>query len=69
MCTFIYENRDKVLKGRSVRYLAPKLDISPNYLGNILNGNITCSKRLAKQILLLIGENELLEDYFIIKEK
>jgi len=69
MCTFKYELKEKVLQGRSITFVASKLEITKNYLGNILNGYITCSRRLARDIVQLIGQDEKIEDYFIIKEK
>lgn len=47
---FKKELRDKYLDGRSVRYMANKLEISEAYLCSILKGNRKCGKRLAKDI-------------------
>ena len=47
---FNKELKEQYLDGRSVRYMAKKLDISEAYLCTILNGSRKCGKRLAKDI-------------------
>ena len=69
MYYFNVSYKSKVLQGRTIRYLAnEKLYISEEYLGQILLGKTGCSLRLANDIVEVIGENEKLEDYFVIKE-
>ena len=62
------DDKAKVLKGRTVRYLATEeLFIGEGYLGEILNGITGCSKRLAYSICKCISEDANVEDYFIKK--
>lgn len=61
-------DKAKVLKGRTVRYLAnEELFIGEGYLGEVLNGVTGCSKRLANNICKCISEDAKVEDYFIKK--
>ena len=69
MIYFKKELKDYVLKGRTIRYVAPKLDVHPTYLGDVLRGYKSCSRRLSKQILQLISPEAKFSDYFMIKEK
>ena len=70
MYVFKKELKSNVLKGRTARYVAHEiLDIHEMYLYNILNGNMGCSKRLAKQITKLASVEANINDYFMIKEK
>lgn len=62
------DDKAKVLKGRTVRYLATEeLFIGEGYLGEILNGITGCSKRLAYSICKCISDDAEIEDYFIKK--
>lgn len=63
----IFEKKYKsiVLQGRTIRYLANnKLDITEQYLCQILSGKKGCSLKLAKKITKCILENAKVEDYF-----
>ena len=65
MYWFKIENRNKILQGRTVRFVAgEKLCMNETYLSSILNGNRGCSKILARSILNLVGSEEKLENYF-----
>ena len=62
--------RERVLRGRTIRYVATnRLMITEVYLSNILNGLKGCSYRLARDICSCISPEAKVEDYFIIKEK
>ena len=69
MFTFKRQYKDYLLKGRMIKYVANKLDIQPQYLGDIISGRKHPSKRLVKQILALISPDAKVNEYFIIKEK
>lgn len=66
---YMFNNdKTKVLKGRTVRYLAnEELFIGEGYLGEILNGITGCSKRLAMSICKCISNDAKIEDYFTKK--
>lgn len=64
---FKQEEKEKVLQGRTITYLANNMvHVSKEYLINILNGKIHCSKIIANRIIECINENAKLEDYFEI---
>ena len=69
MFTFKKQFKEELLKGRTIKYVANELDIQPGYLSDVIGGRKHPSKRLVKQILQLFGQEVLLEDYFIVKEK
>ena len=61
-------DKTKVLKGRTVRYLAnEELFIGEGYLGEILNGITGCSKRLAMSICKCVSDDAKIDEYFIKK--
>ena len=63
---FKKEKKKDLLKGRKISYLSENIiKCNKGYLTNILNGKKTCSKRLAKDIIDCIGDNEKIEDYFV----
>ena len=66
---YMFNNdKTKVLKGRTVRYLAnEELFIGEGYLGEILNGITGCSKRLAMSICKCVSNDAKIEEYFIKK--
>lgn len=66
--TFKQEKKEQVLQGRTIKYLAKnEIDISKEYLTNILNGKTHCSKAIANRIIECIGKELKTEDYFIIE--
>lgn len=69
MFTFKKQYKEYLLKGRTIKYVANKLDIQPNYLGDVIGGRKHPSKRLVKQMLQLISPEAKATDYFMIKEK
>lgn len=70
MYIFKSQNKNLLLKGRTITYVAENLlDIHKYYLSNIIKGKIGCSSRLAKQITRLINPEAKISQYFIIKEK
>ena len=69
MYLFKKEKKKSFLKGRTIRYLTRTgiIECSEVHLSNILNGKITCSSLLAKNIAGCVGEK--IEDLFIKLEK
>lgn len=62
---FIETEKAQVLQGRTITYLAEKkVGITKEYLTNILNGKISCSKIVANKITESICHEAKLEDYF-----
>lgn len=57
----------KILQGRTIRYLANKLNISEAYLCSVLGGKRGCSIRLANSITQCISWSAKIEDYFYKK--
>lgn len=63
---FNSKRKGEVLKGRTGRYLAKtKVFCSEVHLNNILNGRITCSYLLAKNIVECVSPDAEVKDFFI----
>ena len=63
---FNSKKKCEVLKGRTGRYLARnKVACSEVHLNNILNGKMTCSYLLAKNIVECVSPEAEVKDFFI----
>jgi DNA-binding XRE family transcriptional regulator len=60
---FKQEKKAKLLQGRTIRYIAKQLDITEQYLCQILNNKRNCSLKLAKKIAEI--NNAQVEEYFV----
>lgn len=70
MWFFKETEKEKVLQGRTITYLAEnKLFITKEYLSQILNGTRGCSRLLAHNITNCISFSANVNDYFYTKEK
>lgn len=65
MYFFTQSYKAEVLQGRTIKYLAEKkLNITKEYLSQILNGKKGCSLRLANDITKCICLSAQVSDYF-----
>ena len=65
MYIFKKEMKEKLLDGRTIKYLAEqKLHITSQYLTQILNNKKGCSIRLAEDIVKCLSNDASIEDYF-----
>ena len=69
MYTFNETLKVKVLKGRTITYIANEVGITKQYLTSILNGKRECSKTIAYCITKSLCMNAEISDYFTRKEK
>lgn len=65
MYQFKKELKKSLLEGRTVKYIAEKIEFSEVHLSNILNGKNTCKKSTAYFITKMCNEHNEVEDYFI----
>lgn len=68
MYYFKESEKAKLLQGRTITFLAKKLQVNRPYLTQILNGKKGCSRWLAESISRCFCLEAKLEDYFIKKE-
>lgn len=60
-------NKKDVLNGRTITYMAKEIGITNQYLTNIFNHKISCSKLVAYCITKFLNSNAEINDYFIAK--
>jgi plasmid maintenance system antidote protein VapI len=64
MYLFNTEYKDFILDGRTITYVAQKIEITKEYLTDILNGKRGCSKKVANNILEFSKVEADFEKYF-----